>query len=73
MFGIILDESGSLWSWGSNSSGELALGDINPRSYPTEISNSKNFGIKDFSCGSYHVVAIGNSFQPKNFNKGVKN
>jgi len=33
-FGAALDRDGLVWTWGSNSNGELGLGDFDPRAYP---------------------------------------
>ena len=36
-FGAIVDKEGLLWSWGSNLSGELGLGDYEARPYPYPV------------------------------------
>lgn len=32
-----IDAAGNLWTWGDNTSGELCLGDVAPRSVPTQV------------------------------------
>ena len=36
-FGAAAHDDGSLWTWGSNSKGELGLGDTSARLLPTKI------------------------------------
>ena len=36
-FGLALDLEGIVWTWGSNTSGELGTGDFDPRSTPVPI------------------------------------
>lgn len=56
-FGIAQDMQGKLWSWGTNSSGELGMKGPNGKASPTMIDlNAAN--ITFYSCGSSHTVAI---------------
>jgi alpha-tubulin suppressor-like RCC1 family protein len=41
-FGAAVDKDGLLWTWGSNSSGELGLGDYEARPYPYPVIQLKN-------------------------------
>ena len=38
-FGSAVHENGSIWTWGTNSKGELGLGDMEARNLPTRIKN----------------------------------
>ncbi|CAD8141905.1 unnamed protein product [Paramecium octaurelia] len=57
-FGCILDDDGQIYSWGKNSSGELAQKDFIPRTDIQHIKQLKNKQIKTFDCGSNFVVCI---------------
>ncbi|CAD8049996.1 unnamed protein product [Paramecium primaurelia] len=57
-FGCILDEDGQIYSWGKNSSGELAQKDYIPRNDIQHIKQLKSKQIKTFDCGSNFVVCI---------------
>jgi len=58
-----LATSGELFMCGSNSHGQLGLGDTNDRSKPTLIDSS-NFGsgtlgqVRQISCGAHHTLAV---------------
>ncbi|PJN57801.1 hypothetical protein PAEAM_39080 [Paenibacillus sp. GM1FR] len=41
-FSVLLTNDGGVWTWGSNSSGELGLGDTQSRTVPTQIPNFKS-------------------------------
>ena len=41
-FGAALDKDGLVWTWGSNSKGELGVGDYEPRPYPYPVTHLKN-------------------------------
>jgi hypothetical protein len=47
-FTLALDSSGVVWAWGGNGSGQLGLGDSNPRDVPTQLT----------ALSSVSVVAI---------------
>ena len=64
-FGICIDSAGSLYGWGSNGNGELALGDYEPRANINQIVTLQNKIIKDFSCGGNFVIALGNTLNKK--------
>ena len=36
-FGMVLNNEGVMYAWGSNSSGELGVGDYDPKDKPTSI------------------------------------
>jgi hypothetical protein len=61
IFGLIdfstlaLKSDGTLWSWGSNSYGQLGLGNLTSYSSPKQVGSLTNW-LK--ISGSYHVLAI---------------
>jgi hypothetical protein len=57
-FGCALDSRGILWTWGSNTSGELGVGDFEPRSAPYPLVNLQEQKIQSISCGSSYAIAI---------------
>eukprot|EP00831_Metopus_contortus_P065115 TRINITY_DN58219_c0_g1_i1.p1 TRINITY_DN58219_c0_g1~~TRINITY_DN58219_c0_g1_i1.p1 ORF type:complete len:435 (-),score=66.28 TRINITY_DN58219_c0_g1_i1:93-1397(-) len=57
--GIALDEQGRIWSWGSNTSGELGLGDYDPRSQPSILAKLHSKKVVSISTGGSFVVALG--------------
>lgn len=48
--------NGTIWSWGDNSYGQLGLGNIEPRRYPTRISTLPY--IHAVAAGEHHSLAI---------------
>ena len=44
-FGTALDRDGLIWSWGSNSNGELGIGDYEAKPYPYPVSHLKTKNI----------------------------
>lgn len=53
---IAIADDGTLWGWGSNTSGELGLGNTTNVSTPTQIGTDNNW--VDISCGAYHSMAL---------------
>lgn len=51
-----LRNTGTLWSWGLNSSGHLGLGDSTDRLSPTQVGTASTW-IK-VACGAYHMLAM---------------
>ena len=47
---------GGLWSWGTNSSGELGLNDITHRSSPVQVGALTNW--YEISSGDKHLLTI---------------
>jgi hypothetical protein len=45
-----------LWGWGSNSYGELGLGDTNIRLNPTKITAFNRARVLDVACGDRHTI-----------------
>lgn len=56
---VFLTSNGQVFAMGSNSAGELGLGDFIPRHKPTLINwlTDKNEKITEISCGHKHVLA----------------
>src|ERR1019366_6988494 len=49
---------GKIYSFGWNEFGQLGLGDINVRYYPTLIPGLINLNVSYISCGSKHTAVI---------------
>lgn len=59
---MILDSNGSVFVCGSNSFGQLGLGDLSPRHTPSKIRfPDPDTKIKQIAAGSYHTVALDSS------------
>lgn len=58
-FGAAIDASKRVWTWGTNSSGELGHGDFSQRRTPTLIASINKRHIKTIACGANFVVALG--------------
>lgn len=59
--GAALDSKGMLWTWGSNISGELGLGDNDPKVHPYPVMALKKKTVTQVSCGSSFIVALGSN------------
>ena len=59
-FTIALKSTGSIWAWGSNSSGQLGLGDFTNRSSPVQIGTDTTWSKICRTIQSTHVLAIKN-------------
>jgi alpha-tubulin suppressor-like RCC1 family protein len=57
-YGAAIDKDGILWTWGSNTNGELGLGDFEPRPNPFPVIHVKKRKIQSISCGSSFSVAL---------------
>ncbi len=51
---LLIGSDGSLWAWGSNSSGQLGDGTTTARTTPTPILT----GVATLAAGSYHTLAL---------------
>ncbi len=58
-FTISLKSDGTVWSWGTNTSGQLGLGDSSSRNSPEKIEVPET--IKDISSGASHTLLLGKS------------
>jgi alpha-tubulin suppressor-like RCC1 family protein len=56
---IAVKSDGTLWSWGSNGTGQLGLGDSTPRSSPVQIGLGNDW--YSVSAGKNHSIAIKNN------------
>jgi alpha-tubulin suppressor-like RCC1 family protein len=57
-FGVALDSKNNVWAWGTNTSGELGLGDYVARRTPQMLSTLSGMNISDLFCGASCVVAL---------------
>lgn len=64
-----------MYCWGSNSCGELGLGDFNNRVEITPISYLAEKNVINFCCGESHVIVLGQNIQSEAllFEKTQKN
>ena len=55
---IAIDTDGCAWAWGRNCSGQLGLGDTEPRALPTRITEvpSECTKIQGAACGRHHTL-----------------
>ena len=58
-FGSAIDVKGVVWTWGSNTSGELAVGDNDPRVTPYPVMAIQGKKVTQVSCGSSFALALG--------------
>jgi X-linked retinitis pigmentosa GTPase regulator len=58
-FGAALDRDGMVWTWGSNSNGELGTGDYEARAHPHPVSQLKNKPVVKIACGGAFAIALG--------------
>jgi alpha-tubulin suppressor-like RCC1 family protein len=64
LFSSSLKSDGTLWTWGTNSSGQLGLGDITSRSSPVQVGVLSNWKLLATSCSdssSSMVIKTDNS------------
>ena len=60
-FSACIEESGQVWTWGTNTRGELGLGDSDPRMVPFPVISLKGKNVEQISCGGQFSMAIGKS------------
>ena len=67
---MFVDVDGGLWSWGSNSHGELGAGDTAPRQHPTlvKLNGKKTTRVR---CGSNFGIALGRTVYKRNTRKAT--
>jgi X-linked retinitis pigmentosa GTPase regulator len=58
-FGLSLDESGKVWTWGANTSGELGVGDYEPHAEPFMLSKLQSKTVTTAACGGSFAIALG--------------
>ena len=59
--GVAVDNQGLAWSWGSNSNGQLGVGDQEPRVHPFPVLNLKGKQVRRANCGHNFTVCLGNN------------
>ena len=57
---VILKKDGSLWACGSNTYGQLGLGDDNSRTLFTQVTTNINNDVKQVACGYSFTVILKN-------------
>jgi alpha-tubulin suppressor-like RCC1 family protein len=55
-FVFAVKSNGTLWCWGSNTYGQLGLGDTLARTSPTQVGSDTNWS--KVAVGAYHVLAV---------------
>jgi len=58
-FGIALGMNGKVWTWGANTSGELGVGDYEPRVEPYHLARLQTKTVVAISCGGAFAIALG--------------
>ena len=58
-FGVSLDTNGKVWTWGANTSGELGIGDYEPKAEPSCLDRLQNKAVVSVSCGGAFAIALG--------------
>ena len=58
-FGAAIENNGKLWVWGSNTGGELGLGDYGSRVAPVVNENLKGKKSWKLSCGGNFIIVLG--------------
>lgn len=60
-FGAFIDSHNMLWTWGSNTSGELGVGDYDSRINPFPVVSLKEKKVMMVSCGGSYAISLGRS------------
>lgn len=58
-FAAALDVNHSVWTWGSNTSGELGLGDYDQRTVPSLVTTLQGKQVRTLACGVSFCIALG--------------
>ncbi len=64
-FGAAIDGNGVLYSWGSNASGELGLGDYEPRTGACQVHSLQGKPVTQIACGGSFTIALGKTVPHK--------
>ncbi|WP_437338586.1 RCC1 domain-containing protein [Sorangium sp. So ce394] len=56
---LALKKDGTVWAWGSNSSGELGDETTTDSHIPIQVTALSDISIDEIACGSSHSVALG--------------
>lgn len=62
-FGAAIDSQNSLWTWGSNTNGELGLGDYDQRLSPSLVSTLQGKRVRAIACGGAFCLSLGLDIQ----------
>jgi alpha-tubulin suppressor-like RCC1 family protein len=57
-FSAAITEDGSLYTWGSNSDGQLGIGSNDTQTLPTKVDLPSPSPVIDVACGFYHMLAL---------------
>jgi len=57
-FTALLTDEGTVWTCGRNNSGQLGIGDKEPRSIPTPVVIPSSKPVKMIACGDAHMLAL---------------
>ena len=60
MCAFIVKNDGSLWATGSNTNGQLGLGDTTNRASFTQVTTNINNDVKQVACGEAHTIILKN-------------
>jgi alpha-tubulin suppressor-like RCC1 family protein len=55
---LALDDSGQVWTWGSNSEGQLGVGDLSQRNQPVQITFFSQINVVQIAAGAYHSLFL---------------
>lgn len=58
-FGAVIDTQGHIWTWGSNTGGELGHGDTDIRLTPFPVMALKDRLVRLVACGAGFTLAVG--------------
>ena len=58
-FGAAIDRDGQMWTWGSNSNGELGVGDYEARPSPFPVMQLRKKRVFAVACGGSFAIALG--------------
>ena len=70
-FGAVVDNNGLVWTWGSNASGELGMGDFEPRITPFPVIALQGKTVTSLSCGGSYIMALGRNVSANDPNDGL--
>ena len=62
-FGAAIDSQSCLWTWGSNTNGELGLGDYDQRLSPSLVSTLQGKRVRAIACGGAFCLSLGLDIQ----------
>ncbi len=55
-FSLALKTDGTLWAWGSNTTGQLGIGNVLDQVSPVQVGTATDW--TEFEAGAYHTVAL---------------